>query len=187
MNSFQLTGENPSVKIMAGYSKRRKKDTIPLHQSLITPLLNWFESKPERDRTTLLFPLKTPSGHFRSTGKEKEKIAIWTNTELVNLEHKYSPLIIPPIPNKRITSSPIFSHLWTKAFEYLYEAKKIVIVGYSCPATDVMARSMFNQFHNKETTDIYIVDPDSNVLGSYEKLMRGCVKKKYPVVLLQRF
>tara|TARA_B110000046_G_scaffold163797_1_gene178958 strand:+ start:615 stop:1691 length:1077 start_codon:yes stop_codon:yes gene_type:complete len=107
-----------------------------------------------------------------------DKITIWTDdTQSAKPDDGHSPLIIPPIPNKPITASPIFSHLWTKAFEYLHEAKKIVIVGYSCPATDVMAQSIFTQFRNMNTTDIYVVDPSADAMANYVELMHGQVKK----------
>jgi len=53
-----------------------------------------------------------------------------------------------------------------------------VIVGYSCPATDVMARSMFSNFNNKGVTDITIVDPGSNTLTEYFQSMELAVSKK---------
>lgn len=114
------------------------------------------------------------------TGKTHptEKIPVWIDDSRLPTPHdNESPLIIPPIPNKPITSSPIFRHLWTKAFEYLHSAKKIVIVGYSCPNTDVMARSIFSQFRNMNATDIYVVDPGVSALSNYVELMHGRVKK----------
>lgn len=115
---------------------------------------------------------------INGTCDEKKKVVIWTeDTKSAKPDDGHSPLIIPPIPNKPITASPIFSHLWTKAFEYLHEAIKIVIVGYSCPATDVIARSIFTQFRNMNATDIYIVDPGTNALANYVELMHGRVKK----------
>lgn len=115
---------------------------------------------------------------INGTCDPKVKITIWAeDTKSAEPDYGYSPLIIPPIPNKPITASPIFSHLWTKAFEYLHEAKKIVIIGYSCPATDVMARSMLTQFRNMNTTDIYVVDPSANAMINYVELMHGRVKK----------
>lgn len=115
---------------------------------------------------------------INGTCKPESKINIWTeDTKSAKLNDGHSPLIIPPIPNKPITNSRIFSHLWTKAFEYLHEAKRIVIVGYSCPVTDVMARSMFTQFRNMNVKEIYVVDPGADVLSSYVKLMHGRVSR----------
>ena len=76
----------------------------------------------------------------------EERIPIWSNdatdTKCPSPTDDESPLIIPPIPNKPITRASIFKMLWTTSLEYLTEAKRIIIVGYSCPETDVLAQSM---------------------------------------------
>jgi len=82
-----------------------------------------------------------------------------------------SPLIIPPIPNKPITQSSIFCFLWQRAYEYLLEAENIVIIGYSCPETDTMAMSMFNQFRGEKLRKITIVDPDASILSKYQRII----------------
>lgn len=108
----------------------------------------------------------------------ENRIPIWTNdTECPSPADGESPLIIPPVPNKPITKASIFKMLWTRGLEYLHEAEKIVVVGYSCPATDVLAQSMFTQFHNKKATDITIVDPSSESLSRYHRLMRGRLRR----------
>jgi hypothetical protein len=106
------------------------------------------------------------------------RIPIWSNdTKCPSPDDDESPLIIPPVPNKPITKASIFRMLWTSALEYLHEAKRIVIVGYSCPATDVLAQSMFTQFRNMDVEEIVIVDPASDSLSRYHQLMTGRVRK----------
>lgn len=101
-----------------------------------------------------------------------DKIPIWLDSgRCPSPEDEVAPLIIPPIPNKPITQASIFRMLWTTAFEYLNEAKKLVIVGYSCPSTDVLAQSMFSQLDNARFSDVTVVDPDSNALGHYHRLL----------------
>lgn len=82
-----------------------------------------------------------------------------------------SPLIIPPIPNKPITAASIFQHLWTLAYEYLHESEELIIVGYSCPPTDTLARTMFTHFSAKNLKKITIVDPDAAALSRYRELV----------------
>jgi hypothetical protein len=107
------------------------------------------------------------------------RIPIWTNdTKCPSPDDHESPLIIPPVPNKPITKASIFKMLWTTAFEYLHKAKRIVIIGYSCPSTDVLAQSMFTQFRNKKVKEIFIADPDSEALPKFHELMRRAVGKK---------
>jgi len=87
-------------------------------------------------------------------------------------------LIIPPIPSKPITKAGMFAFLWTRAFEYLTEAKRIVIAGYSCPETDAYARVLFSQFRNSEAFEVVIVDPSTQVLDKYMELMKNCFGSK---------
>ncbi|MCO6413220.1 MAG: hypothetical protein J5I92_10785 [Thiogranum sp.] len=106
------------------------------------------------------------------------RIPIWSNdSKCPGPNDDESPLIIPPVPNKPITKASIFRMLWTTALEYLHEAKKIVIVGYSCPATDVLAQSMFTQFRNMDVDEIVIVDTDSGAFSRYHDLIQGRVRK----------
>jgi len=147
--------------------RRNSKDAFPdplllkLHGSI-----NWRCSKTDFENI------------INGSTDPDEKITIWTDDKKCPApDDGHSPLIIPPIPNKPITATPIFRHLWTKAFEYLHEAKKIVIVGYSCPQADVMARSIFTQFRNMNVTDISIVDPAVGAMQNFVDLMEGRVRK----------
>lgn len=108
-----------------------------------------------------------------------ERALIWSNdTRCPSPEDNgESPLIIPPIPNKPITKASIFRFLWTTAFEYLHEAQKIVIVGYSCPETDTLAQSMFTQFRNMNVNQVTIVDPAADALPKYDRMISGRMRK----------
>lgn len=83
-----------------------------------------------------------------------------------------SPLIIPPLPVKPITSIKLFCFLWTKAYEYLHEARELVICGYSLPEADRLAQSMFANFTNKKLKSIIIVDPNPEILSKWRDLFR---------------
>jgi hypothetical protein len=114
-----------------------------------------------------------------SSNPNKEKIQIWHSNVVSNpKENKFSPLIIPPIPNKPITQSSIFNYIWQSAYEYMHEAKKIVIVGYSCPNTDNLARAMFSLFANKNIKEIIVVDPDAGILKNYKEMVNPKITKK---------
>ncbi len=82
-----------------------------------------------------------------------------------------SPLLIPPLPAKPITELGIFRFLWTKAYEYLHEAKQIIVCGYSLPTTDQLAYSMFSNFVNRSIDKVTIVDPDTQVLARWRQLL----------------
>jgi hypothetical protein len=101
-----------------------------------------------------------------------QRVQIWSEDHnCPNPDDLVSPLIIPPIPNKPITAASIFLHLWTRAYEYLHEAKELVIVGYSCPPTDTLARTMFSHFDAPRLEKVTIVDPDATALARYRELI----------------
>lgn len=115
----------------------------------------------------------------QGNARELGKITIWSDDKpCPNPSDSVSPLIIPPIPNKPITAASIFSHLWTTAYEYLHEATELVIVGYSCPATDTLARTMFTHFENTKIKEISIVDPNAGALSSYREMIPAKISKR---------
>ncbi|RCS41245.1 hypothetical protein DTL42_22005 [Bremerella cremea] len=70
LRSFDLTGENPSVRLQAIDSKNRKGGEIPLHPVVVERLQTWLSGRTVADRNALLFPLRTESGkHLRRTSK----------------------------------------------------------------------------------------------------------------------
>lgn len=75
-------------------------------------------------------------------------------------------------------AASIFSHLWTTAYEYLHEATELIIVGYSCPPTDTLARTMFTHFENARLREISIVDPNAGALSSYRAMIPEKVSKR---------
>ena len=83
-----------------------------------------------------------------------------------------SPLIIPPLPLKPITQIKLFCFLWTKAYEYLHEAKELIICGYSLPDADYLAQSLFGNFSNKSIKQVTVVDPDPSILKKWRNLLR---------------
>lgn len=108
---------------------------------------------------------------IQGTVNPKDKLVIWYDeNNIPEPGDDISPMIIPPIPNKPITTSNLFRYLWTLAYEYMHEAKRLIIIGYSCPPTDTLARTMFGQFKSKNLKDVFIVDPNANALGDYRSM-----------------
>jgi hypothetical protein len=66
---------------------------------------------------------------------------------------RYTPLIIPPTYFKGFTPS-IFQQLWKNCTDVLSTPKRVVFLGYSLPAADLHAQSIFrcgfyNQLHGR--------------------------------------
>lgn len=106
---------------------------------------------------------------------------MWLNNRSCKPNDDETPLIIPPLPQKPITSIAIFRYLWTYAHEYLYEAQNIIVAGYSLPATDTLAVSLFSKFKNNRINNLTIIDPDEEVLGKWIKLFRRSGIKAHKV------
>lgn len=87
-------------------------------------------------------------------------------------EDEISPLIIPPLPTKPITSVRLFKWLWTRAYEYLHEARELFVVGYSLPAADHMADSMFGSFTSSGLRRVVIVDPSTAAIDRWRDVLR---------------
>jgi len=45
-SSFQFAANPPTLTVAAGYSKRKRRDTVPLHPGLIARLRPWLETRP---------------------------------------------------------------------------------------------------------------------------------------------
>lgn len=110
--------------------------------------------------------------------KIKNYIPIWIDNDLIpSPDDAYSPLVVPPLPNKPITKVPIFCHLWQCASEYLQECKRIIIVGYRCPPTDTMAVSLLSSVRNTRLSEIVIVNPDASVMSTFQNIMGNSIPK----------
>jgi len=108
---------------------------------------------------------------YRSTAND-DFINIWYSERGYNSpSDTVSPFIIPPLPTKPITEFGISRFLWTKAYEYLHEAKEIIVCGYSLPNTDQLAYSLFSNFVNRSIEKVTIVDIDTNVLRKWRQLL----------------
>ena len=108
---------------------------------------------------------------YRATTRD-HFINIWYSQKGYNSpSDTVSPFIIPPLPTKPITEFGIFTFLWTKAYEYLHEAKQIIVCGYSLPNTDQLSYSLFSNFVNKSIEKVTIVDTDTQVLGKWKQLL----------------
>jgi hypothetical protein len=108
------------------------------------------------------------------TCDRSDRIPIWLDWgSTPSTNEPTCPLIVPPLPSKPITRSSIFCHLWQCALEYLHEAKRIIIVGYSCPATDSFAVSLLENIRNENLREVIVVDPDIAALKKYRSLLSG--------------
>jgi integrase len=66
--SFDLESVPATVTVQAGYSKNKRKDSIPLHPVIVARLQSWFAQRPDLGPTDPVFRLRSPGGSWRRTG-----------------------------------------------------------------------------------------------------------------------
>ena len=66
--------------------------------------------------------------------------------ELVERHLEEGPLIAPPVLSKSsLVGQPVLRLVWSRAFRILARAHRVTFVGYSFPATDMAARTLFSE------------------------------------------
>ncbi len=97
---------------------------------------------------------------------------IWFNSDQPpSLDDDDSPCIIPPTPYKPITQVSLFRFLWTTAYEYCTQARRIIICGYSLPDTDIMAKLLFREFTNRTLREVIIINPDASNFVKWKRIL----------------
>lgn len=98
--------------------------------------------------------------------------SVWHDAkDLPSPDDNISPVIMPPLPIKPITTIKLFNFLWTKAYEYLHEAEELIICGYSLPEGDRLAISLFSNFTNKNLQKVTVIDPEPSILKKWRDLI----------------
>lgn len=87
-----------------------------------------------------------------------------TETEKALIEN-YTPFIVPPVLDKtNFYGNKILEYIWQKAFKYISKAKKIYIIGFSFPKTDLSVKYLFESALkiNKNNYEIFIVNTNES-------------------------
>ena len=68
-SSFKLTSNPTRMTVTAAYSKRRRRDALPLHPVVAARLKSWLASKKGIPASEPVFNLRAPGGGLRRTSK----------------------------------------------------------------------------------------------------------------------
>jgi hypothetical protein len=80
-----------------------------------------------------------------------------------------TPLIVPPTATKSGSfDNPVIQFLWRDAFMALRGAKRVFVLGYSLPPSDLLVRGMFTEALRGSIA--YIVNPDGEVGARFREL-----------------
>ncbi len=98
-------------------------------------------------------------------------------------------LVIPPAWKKPITEDPVFSSIWKAARFALRQASILVVVGYSVPVTDMLARALLRVEATVPTSEqlryLVLANPDGLARGSMVRLLGGAVSSRTRVVWVE--
>lgn len=83
---------------------------------------------------------------------------------LDEIRERYKPLIIPPIQNKtpEYINNNIIKEQWIEAGKILSKAKKINIIGYSLPDTDLATMLMLKTSINNKDCEVFVCYEEKN-------------------------
>jgi SIR2-like domain len=105
---------------------------------------------------------------------------------------KYESIsVLPPGWNKRIDLNP-YRQFWRKARLRLQACKSILIIGYSLPETDLLARALFAEVVRLRAgaknylAQLVLVDPDPAVRGKLIKLFTAALGPRCKVLQYER-
>ncbi len=68
VSQLQLDSDEPTITVSAAYSKRRRRDVIPLHPSVVELVRAWLVQNPKKP-SDKVFDLASSNGYIRSTSK----------------------------------------------------------------------------------------------------------------------
>lgn len=158
----------------AFYSHTNNKQYSELCLLKLHGSLNWFRYLP-----------LSPNAYMKKEDIEREYEKRKDHVVLTNFVHPFraglnpphknqlyiQPLIITPVSHKEIylneeeVYSRVFSILWEKAKAILSECDKLVIIGYSFPTTDDLAKNLFSKsFENNKLEELIIINRDPSVV-----------------------
>ena len=90
------------------------------------------------------------------------------------------PLIIPPATEKNMYfNNETVRRLWREAGCALQEAKRVFIVGYSLPLSDLGMKFFLTKHRPSQATPVFLVNTDRKVAAHYQKLLKWNVRDEF--------
>lgn len=109
---------------------------------------------------------------YYSATKEKtfEQIYLFKGSKELRESKDLVPVIIPPVLDKiRLFKHSTIKSMWSETKNLLEGAKKVYIIGYSIPQTDLTVKFMLQSYTTKDC-EVAIVNKDNKRRGYFRKL-----------------
>jgi hypothetical protein len=139
---------------------------LPVRLLKLHGSLNWMVKTVERSpRPGTLFPPPSRSRqvYVINDREVSDNIALRTGAIQGRSRWYLWPVVVPPIYDKqRIVAMDLFREVWNRARDALENAERLLLVGYSLPEADILARQMLRRtFTRNEGLDaIECINPD---------------------------
>jgi hypothetical protein len=153
---------------------------------------NFYDPKSPSDFTTLLKPhgsinwfTKNDLKQLRHSGARKlhEDVFVLDNINFLLAQDLITdtPLIVPPISNKNLSSHAALERTWISTYWALRNASEVTILGYSLPKEDQFARVVIRRaLRNRiedirkgegETLKVIVVNPDETTEETFARVV----------------
>jgi hypothetical protein len=139
---------------------------LKLHGSL-----NWFHYLPVRK-----YPLFGSEDEKLSDDALRETLLVnghwWFNEPPDHNGWLINPLIITPVLYKeQFYDHPVFSDIWTQAYNELSKCRRLVVIGYSFAPTDFnIKKLLLEAFCENTLEELAVVNPDISVIQTIKEL-----------------
>lgn len=175
-NQWCLEGLYGDVRLQ--HIGRRGRALFPFHQSgcvhqspvrllKLHGSLNWAIRTIQREpQLGTLFPTKQDKVIYMNDEREAPMGVTTLAARAKGRPWYLWPLVVPPIYDKqRITGMTVLQELWNQAEDAIEEAERLVLIGYSLPEADVLARQSIRRGYlaNRILTSVDSVNPDVGV------------------------
>jgi hypothetical protein len=144
----------------------------------------WLRTREAEPSLSTLFPTDRNKPVFVSNDREAsgdvEKIQSQTATG--RKTWYLWPLLVPPIYDKqRITGMAVLQEVWDAAEKAIREAQRLVMIGYSLPDADVLARQMLRRAYvrNSNLVSVDCVNPSTAVVEKLKTALDCKVVKMF--------
>jgi hypothetical protein len=150
------------------YNWKRSQDQSHMHRGINNLIkFNTIFGKPNIiiDQIPQYFTKNRPNTYFPNQNLFSEDensiklIKLHGSINWKTADDNAKTFIVPPTWNK---SDSQIRRLWDKAYKELIEAKRIIVIGYSFPETDIYVKSLLALAlnENKILQNIYFINPD---------------------------
>lgn len=130
--------------------------------------LNWFSNHTSENVPKGAILSRTKK--FRITPRKNIPVGMTFNAKSSGSRKTYTfPLIIPPVNHKAAIIHQDLHPLWKEAENKLRAADKIIVFGYSCPATDFESANMLRRSTNAgiNPQSFVVIDPSPETFHRY--------------------